>query len=250
MSETITMNGQTALVTGATRGIGAAIARALAARGMKVTGTATSAAGAEKISAALAAFKGCRGVVLDVCDAAASEALMADIVKENGALHVLVNNAGITRDNLAMRMKDEEWDAVLDTNLKAAWRLARAAIRPMMKQRYGRIVSISSVVGASGNPGQANYAAAKAGLAGMSRALAREVGSRGITVNCVAPGFIDTDMTAALPDAQRQALAAQIPLGCLGKPEDIAAAVAYLASPEAGYVTGVQLHVNGGMYMG
>ena len=222
MSETITMNGQTALVTGATRGIGAAIALALAARGMKVTGTATSAAGAEKISAALAAFDGCRGVVLDVCDAAASEALMADIVKENGALHVLVNNAGITRDNLAMRMKDEEWDAVLDTNLKAAWRLARAAIRPMMKQRYGRIVSISSVVGASGNPGQANY---------------------------VAPGFIDTDMTAALPDAQRQALAAQIPLGHLGKPEDIAAAVAYLASPEAGYVTGVQLHVNGGMYM-
>ena len=226
MSDTTTMNGQTALVTGATRGIGAAIAQALAARGMKVTGTATSAAGAEKISAALAAFEGCRG-----------------------ALHVLVNNAGITRDNLAMRMKDDEWDAVLDTNLKAAWRLARAAIRPMMKQRYGRIISISSVVGASGNPGQANYAAAKAGLAGMSRALAREVGSRGITVNCIAPGFIETDMTAALPEAQRQALASQIPLGSLGKPEDIAAAVAFLASPEAGYITGEQLHVNGGMYM-
>ena len=248
MSETV-FAGQVALVTGASRGIGAAIAQALAARGVKVIGTATTADGAERIGSALAAHAGCRGAALDVNDAAASEALIEAIVKEHGALHVLVNNAGITRDTLAMRMKDDDWDAVLDTNLKAVFRLSRAVMRPMMKQRYGRIVNITSVVGASGNPGQANYAAAKAGVAGMTRALARELGSRGITVNCVAPGFIATDMTAALGDEQQRALSAQIPLGRLGQPADIAAAVAYLASPQAGYVTGQELHVNGGMFM-
>ncbi|GAB4207525.1 MAG: 3-oxoacyl-ACP reductase FabG [Tibeticola sp.] len=241
--------GQVALVTGASRGIGAAIARELAQRGLKVIGTATTSEGAERISAALAGHADCRGACLDVNDAAAAEALIDDIVKTHGALHVLVNNAGITRDMLAMRLKDADWDAVLDTNLKAVFRLSRAAIRPMMKQRYGRIVNITSVVGASGNPGQANYAAAKAGVAGMSRALARELGSRGITVNCVAPGFIETDMTAALGDEQQKALLGQIPLGHLGKPADIAHAVAYLASPQAGYVTGQELHVNGGMFM-
>jgi 3-oxoacyl-[acyl-carrier protein] reductase len=241
--------GQVALVTGATRGIGAAIALELAARGCKVIGTATSDDGAQRIAATLAAHAGCRGVKLDVNDAASAEALVADIVKEQGGLHVLVNNAGITRDTLAMRMKDDDWDAVLDTNLKAVFRLSRAVMRPMMKQRYGRIVSITSVVGASGNPGQANYAAAKAGVAGMTRALARELGSRGITVNCVAPGFIETDMTAALPEEQQKALLGQIPLGHLGKAADIAHAVAYLASPQAGYVTGQELHVNGGMFM-
>ena len=243
------MNGQVALVTGASRGIGAAIAQELAARGMTVIGTATSDAGAEKISAALAGHGASRGAKLDVNDAAAAEALVEQIVKTYGALHVLVNNAGITRDTLAMRMKDDDWDAVLDTNLKAVFRLCRAVMRPMMKQRYGRIVNVTSVVGASGNPGQANYAAAKAGVAGMTRALARELGSRGITVNCVAPGFIATDMTAALGDEQHKALAGQIPLGRLGQPADIAHAVVYLASPEAGYVSGEQLHVNGGMYM-
>ena len=182
-------------------------------------------------------------------DAQAAEALIDAIVKEHGALHVLVNNAGITRDMLAMRLKDDDWDAVLDTNLKAVFRLCRAVMRPMMKQRYGRIVNITSVVGAAGNPGQANYAAAKAGVAGMTRALARELGSRNITVNCVAPGFIATDMTAALSDEQQKALAGQIPLGRLGAPADIAHAVAYLASPQAGYVTGQELHVNGGMFM-
>ena len=240
---------QIALVTGATRGIGAAIAQALAASGMTVIGTATSAAGAEKISAALAAHPGCKGAALDVNDAAAAEALIDSIVKEHGALHVLVNNAGITRDGLAMRMKDEDWDAVLDTNLKAVFRMSRAVMRPMMKQRYGRIVNITSVVGASGNPGQANYAAAKAGVAGMSRALARELASRGVTVNCVAPGFIATDMTAVLPEEQQKALAAQIPMGRMGSPEEVAAAVAWLASPQAGYITGQELHVNGGMFM-
>ena len=250
MAETTTpMAGQVALVTGASRGIGAAVARELAARGLKVIGTATSADGAARIGAALADFPGCRGAALDVNDLAAAEALIEAIVKEHGALHVLVNNAGITRDMLAMRLKDEDWDAVLDTNLKAVFRMSRAVMRPMMKQRYGRIVNITSVVGASGNPGQANYAAAKAGVAGMTRALARELGSRGITVNCVAPGFIATDMTAALGEEQQKALAAQIPLGRLGQPADIAAAVAYLASPEAGYVTGQELHVNGGMFM-
>ena len=185
----------------------------------------------------------------NVNDGAAVEALIDEIVKAYGAIHVLVNNAGITRDTLAMRMKDDDWDAVLDTNLKAVFGLSRAVIRPMMKQRYGRIISITSVVGASGNAGQANYAAAKAGVAGMTRALARELGSRNITVNCVAPGFIETDMTASLPEAQQQALLQQIPLGHLGKPADIAHAVAYLASPQAAYVTGQELHVNGGMHM-
>jgi 3-oxoacyl-[acyl-carrier protein] reductase len=241
--------GQVALVTGASRGIGAAIALELAKQGLQVVGTATTDDGAARISAALAAYSGCRGANLNVNDAGAGEALIDDIVKSQGGLHVLVNNAGITRDTLAMRMKDDDWDAVLDTNLKAVFRMSRAAIRPMMKQRYGRIISITSVVGASGNPGQANYAAAKAGVAGMTRALARELGSRNITVNCVAPGFIATDMTAALPEAQHQALMAQIPLGKLGAPEDIAHAVSYLASPLAAYVTGQELHVNGGMHM-
>lgn len=240
---------QIALVTGATRGIGAAIAQTLAVRGLRVFGTATTEEGAAKITAALAPYPGCRGVSLNVNDAAAAEALIETIIKEHGALHVLVNNAGITRDTLAMRMKDEDWDAVLDTNLKAVFRLSRAVIRPMMKQRWGRIINITSVVGSMGNAGQANYAAAKAGLAGMSRALARELGSRGITVNCVAPGFISTDMTAVLPEDQQKALAAQVPLGRLGDPADVAYAVAYLASPEAGYVTGQELHVNGGMLM-
>ncbi len=250
MSDASTVfKGQIALVTGASRGIGAAIALELAKQGLQVIGTATTDEGAARISAALAAYPGCRGANLNVNDAGAGEALIDDIVKSQGGLHVLVNNAGITKDTLAMRMKDDDWDAVLDTNLKAVFRMSRAAIRPMMKQRYGRIINITSVVGASGNPGQANYAAAKAGVAGMTRALARELGSRNITVNCVAPGFIATDMTAALPEAQHQALMTQIPLGKLGTPEDIAHAVSYLASPLAGYVTGQELHVNGGMHM-
>jgi 3-oxoacyl-[acyl-carrier protein] reductase len=221
----------------------------LAQRGLKVIGTATTDEGAAKISVALAAFPGCSGKNLNVNDAAACEAVINDIVKEHGGLQVLVNNAGITRDNLAMRMKDDEWDVVLDTNLKAVFRMSRAVMRTMMKQRYGRIISITSVVGAMGNAGQANYAAAKAGVAGMTRALARELGSRNITVNCVAQGFIETDMTAHLPDEQQKALLGQIPLGHLGKPADIAHAVAYLASPQASYVTGQELHVNGGMYL-
>jgi 3-oxoacyl-[acyl-carrier protein] reductase len=253
MSSSPAFAGQVALVTGASRGIGASIAEELARRGLKVIGTATTEDGAARISAALAAVPGapagCRGAKLDVNDAAEAEALVEAVIKEHGGLQVLVNNAGITRDMLAMRLKDEDWDAVLDTNLKAVFRMSRAVMRPMMKQRYGRIISITSVVGASGNPGQANYAAAKAGVAGMTRALARELGSRGITVNCVAPGFIATDMTAGLPEAQHKALLGQIPLGALGRPEDIAHAVAYLASPEAGYVTGQELHVNGGMFM-
>jgi 3-oxoacyl-[acyl-carrier protein] reductase len=249
MSAPIDMQGQVALVTGASRGIGAAIARELAARGMKVVGTATTDEGAQKISEALSPYAGCRGAKLDVNDAKAAETLIDQLAKEQGGVHALINNAGITRDTLAMRMKDEDWDAVLDTNLKAVFRLSRAVMRTMMKQRYGRIISITSVVGASGNPGQANYAAAKAGLAGMTRALARELGSRGITVNCVAPGFIETDMTAALPEEQQKALLGQIPLGHLGKPADIAHAVAWLASPQAGYVTGQEIHVNGGMFM-
>ena len=238
-----------ALVTGASRGIGAAIALELARQGYHVIGTATTDSGAQAITQALSAYPGCRGAALIVNDGAAVDALIDEIVKTQGGLHVLVNNAGITRDMLAMRLKDDDWDAVIDTNLKAVFRASRAAIRPMMKQRFGRIINITSVVGASGNPGQVNYAAAKAGVAGMARALARELGSRGITVNCVAPGFIDTDMTANLPEAQQQALQSQIPLGHLGKPADIAHAVAYLASVEAGYVTGQELHVNGGMYM-
>lgn len=248
MSET-RFEGQVALVTGATRGIGAAIALELATRGLKVIGTATSDEGAARINAALSDFPGCRGATLNVNDAAAAEALIDAIVKEHGGLQVLVNNAGITRDMLAMRLKDEDWDAVLDTNLKSVFKMSRAVMRPMMKQRYGRIINITSVVGASGNPGQSNYAAAKAGVAGMSRALAQELGSRNITVNCVAPGFIDTDMTKELPDAQREALQGKIALGRLGKPEEIAAVVGFLATPAAAYVTGATLHVNGGMYM-
>jgi 3-oxoacyl-[acyl-carrier protein] reductase len=240
--------GQIALVTGASRGIGRAIAAALAERGVKVIGTATSAAGAQAIGEALSAHGG-SGIALDVNDGAALEAAVDAIVKQHGALHILVNNAGITRDTLAMRMKDDDWDAVLDTNLKAVFRASRTVMRTMMKQRYGRIVNITSVVGASGNAGQANYAAAKAGVAGMTRALARELGSRGITVNCVAPGFIATDMTHGLGEAQKTALLAQIPLGRLGSPEEIAEAVAFLASPQAGYITGTELHVNGGMFM-
>jgi 3-oxoacyl-[acyl-carrier protein] reductase len=245
----VTTSGQIALVTGASRGIGRAIASALASQGMKVIGTATTDAGAATIGTALAAFPGSRGLCLNVNDGAGLDAAIDAIVKEHGALHVLVNNAGITRDTLSMRMKDDDWDAVIDTNLKAVFRASRAAIRPMMKQRYGRIVNITSVVGASGNAGQANYAAAKAGVAGMTRSLARELGSRGITVNCVAPGFIETDMTKGLSDAQTTALMAQIPLGRLGHASDIAHAVAFLASPQAGYITGTELHVNGGMFM-
>ncbi len=241
--------GQVALVTGASRGIGEAIADQLARQGYKVIGTATTEAGAGKITGAFSGQPGCRGAVLDVNDGEAATALVDAIVKEHGGLHVLVNNAGITRDMLAMRLKDEDWDAVLDTNLKAVFRMSRAVMRTMMKQRYGRIISITSVVGASGNAGQANYAAAKAGVAGMTRALARELGSRGITVNCVAPGFIETDMTASLPEEQQKALLGQIPLGHLGKPADIAHAVGFLASPQAGYLTGQEIHVNGGMYM-
>ncbi len=245
----VVFEGQVALVTGASRGIGAAIALELAQRGLKVIGTATTDEGAAKITQTLSAYPGCSGKNLNVTDAQAAEALIADIVKEHGGLQVLVNNAGITRDNLAMRMKDDEWDAVIDTNLKAVFRMSRAVMRTMMKQRYGRIISITSVVGASGNPGQANYAAAKAGVSGMTRALARELGSRNITVNCVAPGFINTDMTASPPEEQHKALLSQIPLGQLGQPLDIAHAVAYLASPQASYVTGQELHVNGGMFM-
>ena len=243
------MSGQVALVTGASRGIGRAIALALAERGFTVIGTATTESGAQAIGTALTAYTGCRGIALDVNDGSGVEAAVDVVVKEHGALHVLVNNAGITRDGLAMRMKDADWDAVLDTNLKAVFRASRAVMRTMMKQRYGRIVNITSVVGASGNGGQSNYAAAKAGVAGMTRALARELGSRSITVNCVAPGFIATDMTDALTEQQKSALLGHIPLGRLGTPDDVAHAVAFLASPQAGYITGAELHVNGGMYM-
>ena len=242
--------GQVALVTGASRGIGQAIAIELGRLGARVVGTATSEAGAKAIGETLsqAGING-RGEVLDVGDAARCEQLIDAIIKEFGSLSILVNNAGITRDNLAMRMKDDEWAAVIDTNLSAVFRLSRLVMRPMMKARFGRIVNVTSVVGSSGNAGQANYAAAKAGVAGMSRALARELGSRNITVNCVAPGFIDTDMTRSLNEAQTAALMQNIPLGRFGQPQDIASAVAYLASPAAGYITGATLHVNGGMYM-
>ena len=241
--------GQVALVTGASRGIGRAIALQLAALGMKVIGTATTEAGAQAITEALGAFAGSRGLCLNVNDGPGVDAAIDAIVKEHGGLHVLVNNAGITRDMLSMRMKDDDWDAVIDTNLKAVFRTSRAATKPMMKQRYGRIINITSVVGASGNAGQANYAAAKAGVAGMTRSFARELGSRGVTVNCVAPGFIETDMTKKLSEQQTNALMTQIPLGRLGQAADIAHAVAFLASPQAGYITGTELHVNGGMFM-
>ncbi|MBR0565718.1 3-oxoacyl-ACP reductase FabG [Azoarcus sp. L1K30] len=244
------LEGQVALVSGASRGIGRAVAIELGRLGATVIGTATSAAGAAEIEAALAqvGIKGA-GLELNVTDAAACEGVIGEIEKRFGAVGILVNNAGITRDNLSMRMKDEEWDAVIDTNLKAVFRMSRLVMKGMMKARTGRIINITSVVASAGNPGQANYAAAKAGVAGMSRALARELGSRNITVNCVAPGFIDTDMTKALPDAARDALLGNIALGRLGRPEEIAGAVAFLASPSAAYITGTTLHVNGGMYM-
>ena len=244
------LNGQIALVTGASRGIGKAIALELGRLGAVVLGTATTEEGAGKISAYLAelGIKG-EGCVLEVREQSQIDGVMAQIEKAYGPVSVLVNNAGITRDNLAMRMKDEEWDAVLDTNLKSVFRLSKAVMRGMMKARQGRIINVTSVVAYSGNPGQANYCAAKAGVAGMTRSMARELGSRNITVNCVAPGFIDTDMTKVLEESQRTALAASIPLGRLGLPEDVAAAVAYLASPGAAYVTGTTIHVNGGMYM-
>ncbi len=244
------MEGKIALVTGASRGIGQAILHELARRGAYAIGTATSDAGATAIGEALkgAGLNG-EGRLLNVNDAASCEALVDDIVKAHGKLDVLVNNAGITRDTLLMRMKDDDWEAVIQTNLTSVFRLSKAAIKPMMKARAGRIVSIASVVGAMGNPGQTNYAAAKAGMMGFTKSLAREVGSRGITVNCVAPGFIDTDMTRSLPEAQRQALMQHIPLGRLGSVDDIAQAVSYLASDGAGYITGSTLHVNGGMYM-
>lgn len=245
-----TLDNQIALVTGASRGIGRAVALGLARAGAFVVGTATSQGGADGFAQALAdeGLKG-QGAVLDVNDGPAADALISEIVKTSGRLDILVNNAGITRDQLAMRMKDDDWDAVIDTNLKSVFRLARAVMRPMMKQRVGRIISITSIVGSTGNPGQANYAAAKAGVAGLTRALAQEVGSRGITVNCVAPGFIDTDMTRELSETQRASLMTQIPLGRLGSGEDIAHAVAFLASPQAAYITGTTLHVNGGMFM-
>ena len=239
---------QTALVTGASRGIGRAIAAALAAAGLRVVGTATTEDGAGAISNTLGA-RGGKGIVLNVTDGAALDAAIDGIVKEFGGLHVLVNNAGITRDTLSMRMKDEDWDAVIDTNLKAVFRACRAATRPMMRQRYGRIINITSVVGGSGNAGQSNYAAAKAGVAGLTRSLARELGPRNITVNCVAPGFIATDMTEGLPEAAKTALLASIPLGRLGSADEVAHAVAFLASAQASYITGTELHVNGGMTM-
>ena len=239
---------QVALVTGASRGIGRAIAQALAVAGFRVVGTATTESGAAAISDTHGAHGG-KGIVLNVTDGAALNAAIETVVKEFGGLHVLVNNAGITRDTLSMRMKDEDWDAVIDTNLKAVFRACRAATKPMMRQRYGRIINITSVVGVSGNAGQANYAAAKAGVAGLTRSLARELGARNITVNCVAPGFIATDMTEGLPEAAKAALLASIPLGRLGSADEVAHAVAFLASAQAGYITGTELHVNGGMVM-
>jgi len=242
------LNGKIALVTGASRGIGQAIADELMQSGAKVIGTATTEAGAQAIDERLKANGG-KGVALNVTDPKACEEIIDLIVKDFGGIDILVNNAGITKDQLAMRMKSEEWTDVIDTNLSAVFRLSQAVLRPMMKARAGRIINITSIVGHMGNPGQANYAAAKAGVSGMTRALAREIGSRNITVNCVAPGFIRTAMTEVLPDAQKEALNARIPMGRMGEGDDIGAAVAYLASREAGYVTGQTLHVNGGMAM-
>ncbi len=244
------LDGQIALVTGASRGIGQAVALELGKQGATVVGTATSQAGADNISGYLsqAGIKGA-GLALNVKDTAQIEQVLQAVRAQFGEISILVNNAGITRDNLLMRMKEEEWDDIMDTNLKSVFRLSQAVLRAMMKARYGRIISIASVVGTMGNAGQTNYAAAKAAIIGFSKSLAREVGSRNITVNCVAPGFIDTDMTRALSEEQRNGLLGHIPLGRLGTVQDIAASVAFLASPQAGYVTGTTMHVNGGMYM-
>ena len=242
------LKGEIALVTGASRGIGAAIADTLAARGALVIGTATTEPGAAAIGERLKAFGG-HGRALNVTDGPAVEALIDGVAKEFGAISILVNNAGITRDNLLMRMKDDDWQAILDTNLSSVFRTSKAVVRGMMKARKGRIISIASVIGVTGNAGQANYAAAKAGIIGFSKSLAREIGSRNITVNVVAPGFIDTDMTRDLPEDAKSAMIADIALGRLGQPQDIAEAVAFLASPAAAYITGETLHVNGGMYM-
>ncbi|MFZ4536818.1 3-oxoacyl-ACP reductase FabG [Propionivibrio sp.] len=245
------LKGQVALVTGAAQGIGAAVVLELVRQGATVIGTDINEDGAKRINAALAeAGAQGRGIVMDVRDTVQVEAVIDLVDKEFGGVYVLVNNAGITRDNLAMRMKDDEWDMVIETNLKSVFRLSRAVIRGMMKARAGRIINLSSVVGHAGNAGQANYCASKAGVTGLSRSMARELGSRNITVNCVAPGFIDTSMTKALEEKQRAALIANVPLGRLGTPEDVAAAVGFLASPAAAYITGTTIHVNGGMYMG
>jgi 3-oxoacyl-[acyl-carrier protein] reductase len=248
MSDTQLLKGEIVLVTGASRGIGAAIADELAAQGATVIGTATSESGAQAIGERLAALGG-HGRELNVTDATAVEALIDSIGKEFGAVSILVNNAGITRDNLLMRMKEEDWQAILDTNLSSVYRTSKAVMRGMMKARKGRIINIASVIGVTGNAGQANYAAAKAGIIAFSKSLAKEIGSRGVTVNVVAPGFIDTDMTKAMPEEAKSALVGQIALGRLGEPADIARAVAFLAGPSAAYITGETLHVNGGMYM-